>query len=456
MNRRMQVLLSVARRVVFIAGLFAVAAFVNSQGAVVPAGGEYAITGAMVGDQTRPGIALNPSGGYLVWQDNSISPYGLRIVARRLDASLAANTTNIVVSAAARSKAIGDQEKPQVVLLPDGGAVFVWQSSPPCKRAKRGTQQLYARFMNASGAFVGRKDVRVSRNSRINQFNPAVAVLADGSVIVVWTSSGQDGSMQGVFGQRFSGAGARLGNEFPVNMFTANNQRNPAVAALANGNYVVTWISELQRGQASVDVFARIFNDAGPVTGEFPVNISTNNACANPSVAVSPGGGFMVAWSQKDDVMRGEPSNVYDPVGTYDLSLEYGTVGFATSLRSTNSWDIFGRLYDASGTNATTPPFRLNEYSYGDQFAPTLCAAGTQYVAVWTSLGQDGSREGVFGRALTEGGAFAGSEFQVNSRTISRQIQPAVASDGDYRCLVVWSSIMVGTGFDLFAQRYSQ
>ena len=39
---------------------------------------------------------------------------------------------------------------------------------------------------------------------------------------------------------------------------------------------------------------------------------------------------------------------------------------------------------------------------YGDQYAPRISAIGVDYLIVWTSLGQDGSREGVFGQFVHE------------------------------------------------------
>src|ERR1041384_2247969 len=41
-----------------------------AQGAYLTNGTEYAIAGALPGDQVRPGLSLGTSGGYLVWEDN--------------------------------------------------------------------------------------------------------------------------------------------------------------------------------------------------------------------------------------------------------------------------------------------------------------------------------------------------------------------------------------------------
>jgi hypothetical protein len=401
-----------------------------------PQGGEYPIVSALAGDQVRPQSAINQSGGFLVWQDNSVTTLGPRIRAVHLGSGLVADGLPFVVSSAYRSKTTGDQEKSQVALLSGGGAVFVWQGG------NKGAQQIFARFVNPDGSFIGKADIRVSTHTKNNQGDAVVATLADGSVIVVWSSVGQDGSMQGVFAQHFSATGGKIGTEFQVNQFTPHNQRSPAVAAVASGGFVVTWVSELQRSASSVEIYARIFDSLGNGAVEFPVSITTSNACANPSVTGSPEGGFAVAWSQNDNVMLtfgNDSSGV--PVS-----------GVATS-RSTDSWDIFGRVFDASGT-ASNPPVRLNTYTYGDQYVPKISALAGAYLAVWTSLGEDGSWEGVFGQALADDGSFIGSELPVNTTTISRQIEPTVSADGSSRFLVVWSSFLPTGDFDLFAQQY--
>ncbi len=399
-----------------------------------PQGVQYAIAGALPGDQVYPQAAIDVNGGYLVWQDNAMTN-GLRVKALRLSSNLTpSGPPPFLVSSAATSKTAGNQEKPQVALLP-GGAVVVWQGGKP------GVQQIWARFLDANGAFI-RKDIRVNTYTRTYAINPAVAALADGSVVCVWSSSGQDGSRLGIYGQCLSAAGAKSGKEFQVNQWVANNQRTPAVAALPNGNFVVAWVSELQRDSASVDVYARLYSAAGvPLGDEFPVNISTVNMCANPSIAASSQGGFAVAWSQKENIALGAGS----VNGIYVIPGE--------TTRSTNSWDVFGCLFDPNGV-ATTAPFRLNTLTFGDQYAPRLSALGAHYAAVWTSLGQDGSLEGVYGQLFSANGDLEGAEFRANTTTISRQIQPVVVSNGFNQALVVWSSMVAGTGFDLFGQKY--
>jgi hypothetical protein len=77
-------------------------------------------------------------------------------------------------------------------------------------------------------------------------------------------------------------------------------------------------------------------------------------------------------------------------------------------------------------------------------------------MAVWTSLGQDGSQEGVYGQFLHGDGSPWGGELRVNTTVINGQIHPCVASDGGARFLTAWSSYVGGqNSFDLYAQRYA-
>lgn len=429
-SKFMSPLLCAARRLARFGGLLAIPLLVQGQNAFSPGGDDYVIAGALAGDQTAPQAAVNATGGYAVWQDNSANTNGLRIRAQRLDNGLTQAQLPFLVSSVANAANAGDQEKPQVALLNGGGAVVVWQGG------RYGFQKIYARFCDANGVFLT-SDILVNTYTNSFQISPGVATLADGSVVVVWASDGQDGSLQGIFGQRFSAAGAKMGGEFQINQWTSKNQRTPAVAALSGGNFVVVWVSELQRGSATVDIYARIFSSAAAAVGsEFPVNTSLTNLCANPSVAASPQGGFAVAWSQKDGLVRAN-DNQYLPVTPW----------------SQRSWDVYGRLFSANGT-AASGAICLNTETYGDQFAPKLSALGKNYLAVWVSLGQDTSREGVFGQFLMSNGDLAGAEFRVNTTTASRQIHPTIASDGLNRFLVLWSSFGAGTSFDLLARSY--
>jgi hypothetical protein len=416
-------------------GLAAISAVapLSAQPGVAPSGSEFKVVGALPGDQVNPDIAVSATGGIIVWEDNTVSFLGSRIRAARLNSNLQLVGTPIVISNA-KSKTVGNQDKPKVALLPNGGAVVVWQQSSRGKKAQ--PQQVFARFVGPNGE-LGQADIRVGSNGSVSQSHPNVAVLADGTVVVVWSSGGQDGSMQGVFAQLLSSTGAKIGGEFQANAYTLFNQRNPAVAALSNGGFVVCWISELQRNPASsVDVFARLFNSVGVAdSSEIAINTTTTNACANPAVAASENG-FCVTWSQRADSGR---------VGA-------ATVSGVQNLTS-DGWDVYGRMMSFSG-DAQTDAFRVNSTAFGDQYAPKVIGLSDRYLVAWNSQGQDGSRGGIYGQAVSEGGALLGEEIRINTVTRNRQFSPALSNDGNNRVLAAWSSFAAGTSFDVAGQIY--
>ena len=134
------------------------------------------------------------------------------------------------------------QHHPSIAAIPNGGFVVVWQSEQD--GSSYGVfGQRYASFGAALGT-----EFRVNTYTTSQQWYPSVAVDASGSFVVVWSSVGQDGSSSGVFGQRYVSSGAPLGAEFRVNTHTTSDQRFPSVAADSAGNFVVVWQSYNQDG----------------------------------------------------------------------------------------------------------------------------------------------------------------------------------------------------------------
>ena len=383
----------------------------------LPDGGEASVVGSLFADQTAPAIALSTEGGYIVWQDSAGNGDGSGIRARRINRTLTGSLPAFWVN----SRTTGIHETPQVALLADGGAVFVWRGGP------LGHQGIFARFLKSgsgSTPVFGGEDVEIAPAGGAQNNDPAVVRLADNSVVVTWSSYGSDGSLYGVQAQRLSGSGDKLGSAFQVNVTTQYNQRAAAVTALANGGFAVGWVSENQRFDKSADVFARTFSPAGVgLTGEMRLNTGTN-VCSYPSLVGLPNGGFVAAWSEFD---------------------------FITIA---NGWDVYARAFDDNGV-ASQPSTRLNTYLPFDQLAPKLSIAGDAILAVWTSFAQDGSREGVFGRYISLTAQPVDDEFGLNQTVVSQQKDPVVASDGTSRFLAAWTSFKsVASGFDLVSRKF--
>jgi len=417
-------------------------------------GTEYAIIGSLPGDQVFPDAAVTTNGGFVVWDDNATDGSGLGVSARKVDGTLSGALSTFRVNA----QGTNDQENPRVALLKNNGAAFVWQGG------KKGFQHIFARLLTPTNTWMTSTDLVVSTFTNHYQINPSITVLTDSNIVVVWGSLDQvaSNSMQDVYAQILSPSGQRIGTNFLVNQFTTYNQRTPSVAALKGGGFVVTWVSEQQQvvvssidngfynaggaayvstnedligaGQStnyfvnsgmvpSVDIYARLYASNGAaVTGEFLVDTNFTFPCANPAVASGSDGGFAVVWDAHD------------------------------MTNPNNSLDIYARPFSSAGAGGAIT--RVNTNVYGDQYAPRISSIGTDFLVVWTSLGQDGSREGVYGQFL-HGGAAVGGEFRVNTTTIGQQMQPVVASDDVNQFVAIWTSYAGDPyHFDLYAQRY--
>jgi hypothetical protein len=98
----------------------------------------------------------------------------------------------------------------------------------------------------------------------------------------------------------------------------------------------------------------------------------------------------------------------------------------------------------------------LNTYTYGDQFAPRVSSVAGGAFVLWTSLGQDGSREGIYGRFLDENGVPSGDELRVNTTIIGAQLQASLTTDRQGRYVASWTSFSsVAKGLELSAQSYA-
>jgi UDP-3-O-[3-hydroxymyristoyl] glucosamine N-acyltransferase len=156
-------------------------------------------------------------------------------------------------------------------------------------------QNVWGRRFSATSA-VGR-EFRVSTNTATTKSAVDVGAAPDGSFVAVWQSYGQDGDAGGIFGQRFDAAGRRLGAELRINTTTGGNQSDPSVAMSAGFDFVVAWTSQGQDGSDD-GVFAQVFAAGGSRVGsEMQVNIRAEGAQSRPMVGLaSRGGSGVVVW----------------------------------------------------------------------------------------------------------------------------------------------------------------
>lgn len=331
-------------------------------------------------------------------------------------------------------------------------------------------EEVVARRVDPSAGPVG-ASFPVNTHTTAEQRQPALAGAPDGSFVVAWQSYDQDGDNDGIFAQRFDAGGAPAGGEFPVNTFTDESQRRPAVAADDTG-FVVAWQSYNQlHFNDDEDIFARRFDATGaPLGGELQVNANTSNQQRRSSVARLPGGDFVIVWESEYGYpccADGVYAQRYDGSGT-PLGGEFliradglcprvaaGGGGFVVVYQSYDlgSGDVFGRRFDVGGTPMGAE-FPVNTHTPFTQAWPAIAVDGTgRFLVVWDSLLQDGSDRGVFARLFGADGAPRGGELQVNTYTTYSQAYPTVAADAAGHFVVAWSGIGAG-GYGIQARGF--
>ena len=262
-------------------------------------------------------------------------------------------------------------------------------------------------------------EFRINAYTSDAQSRPFVDMNVDGSFVVVWESTGQDGSAAGVFARRLNGAGAALGAELQVNSYTPNGQVNAAVATFGGG-FVVAWESLGQESPVT-GVFARRFSTSGAGLGvELQVNVFTTGQQRSTVVAADGSGNFVVAWQSENQDGSG-----------------YG---------------VFARRFNAAGV-ALGGEFQVNAYTLGEQSRPAIAMDGTgDFIVVWQSNLAGDTGFDVFARRFDAGGV-GGGEFQVNQSTVYSQRYPAVGMDADGDFVVSWSTFDT-ENFGIAARRY--
>jgi hypothetical protein len=342
----------------------------------------------------------------------------------------------------------------------DGGFVVVWQADDG------GGYGVVGRRFDGDAAPLGAA-FPVNGSPVSGSPLPDVAVRADGGFVVTWESYAQFGDDDDIVARRYDGTGTPEGTEFQVNTHTTEAQRNPAVAAHGTGGFVVVWDSYSQAANDDTDdVFGQRFDAAGaPLGSEFPVNVYTTGQWDDPAVAAWPGGEFVVVWGGDDsysyhDGVFGQRFDVDGVASGGEFAVEAAVVdptprvatrpgGFVVSFGGL--YGIGARRFDDTGTPlGASLPVSAGLGSYPDVAAD---AAG-RFLVVWEGGGADGDATGVLGRLFDAGGSPVGGEFVVNTYTTGYQGGPAVASDEAGGFVVTWSG-QGPSGQGVFARRFA-
>jgi hypothetical protein len=380
----------------------------------IPVGAELTVNTYTTADQNRPSVATDADGNFVVvWTSAGQDQSGDGVFARRFDA---AGTPLGAQEFRVNAYTTGYQALARVALDAAGRMIVVWTSD-----GQDGSWTgVFGRRFDASGT--AGPEFPVNSYTTITQRAPDVATDPAGNFVVVWESN-RDGFGYGVFAQRYDAAGAPQGTEFQVNTYTTGFQSAPRIAMNSDGSFVVVWESSAQDGD-TWGIRGRRYDASGlPAASEFQVNTYTTGTQRLPSVAMDPDGRFMVAWqgAGAHDGVDAIIARRYDAGGSAegpDIAVNVHTTGQQLAAdvtadetghfvvawmgpgRDGSSYAALGRRFTPGGDPGQE--FWMNAFTTGSQGFPTLAAQGGQhFFAAWTSTpGQDGNMAGVFGRRM--------------------------------------------------------
>jgi hypothetical protein len=358
---------------------------------------EFRVNTYTTGEQDLPALAADPSGNFVaVWQSNGQDGSAHGIVAQRFSAGGTPSGSEFQVN----TYTTGEQRDPHVASDAAGNFVVVWTGA-----GQDGDGDgIFGQRFDTGGAAQG-PEFQVNSLTPAHQVTPTVAADATGNFVVVWVNLPASGFDRDVRGRLFDASGVPRGPDFPVNTYTTGIQAQPSVASDSAGNFVIVWESGGQDGSVA-GVFGQRFDVAGtPQGSEFPVNSYTTDSQSSPVVAFDGAGDFVVAWSGEgasgfgiqgrrfhaDGVPFGPEFRVSDTPAT-QVAMTYDSLGGLVAV-----WEgvdgskagVRGRRFSSSGLSLG-PEFQVNAFTMGNQRRAAVAAEGSGgFVTAWFNTDGD-------------------------------------------------------------------
>ncbi len=361
------------------------------------------------------------------------------------------------------------QLKPQVAFGPSGNALVVWENQ---------ISGIMGRAFDRNGKPVTGEMLLVANKNLpsipaqgevLVRKEPALVILPNSEFLVFWTEERdflyldffyerREVLDQDVFGQRFSAAGAPIGERFRVNATTDAFQRRPK-AAIKQGGLVVIWESALEVSERdSVSVHGRLLNRRGQAAGdEFRIDAGSSPEIWSLSLAANASGEFMVAWEGGDVLTPDVYARLYDrdgaPTGA-ELIANPGTSGRQRrpAVLATRNGDFLVAWQSSTGT--TTPGIKGQFYSPAGarigaellfskpvakiQIAPALALLPSGNIVVTWLDWADVWPIGAFAVVIDNSGHTLGNQVQISNEQLYPQYQSSVAANAFGDVLASW------------------
>jgi len=199
-------------------------------------------------DCRYPEVAMDGAGRFAVtWmRDRTIHP----IVARLFDAYGVPVTGPLEVSTAS----ISSVTRPSIAMNSLGCFIVAWDGDP--NRASE--DDIYARFYNPNGIPRGEPFVVNTIRAGAQQW-PQAALNDANEFVIVWEHDTGDPNAAAteIAARYFDPNGVPVGSQFQLNKYTLDRQRYPDVAMSSDGSFIAAWESNDQDG-SGYGIFASL------------------------------------------------------------------------------------------------------------------------------------------------------------------------------------------------------
>lgn len=377
-------------------------------------------------------------------------------------------------------------EEPSVVTTDEGGSIIVWASKYIGE--DEAGDGIRARILDANGTEVV-SEFKVDLEALSRGGSPAVTLLSDGMFVVAWRQLEFEpgvGYFMNVKLRLFNADGSLASEEFAASQVRPQSDevrfsKDAELITLANGNFVVSWTSELkliddalavhQYATYAYETRATIFTAQGErVVDDFHLGDKTTWNLSH-KISPLPDGGFVVTWIGPGSPDPTGPNSIraqiYDDQGeeTFpDFLVNETTEGFLNapdvSANSDGSFVVVWHSRDAKdGTGLAhlrasvfnpDGTVAVNEFdvmsttqaSPGATYGTVQYLPNGQFVVAWNDYENGGNTyQDVFARIYNSDGTAASEEFLVNQHTSEHQFDPYISVLDDDSFMIAWRSL---------------
>ncbi|WP_211344238.1 hypothetical protein [Flavivirga rizhaonensis] len=389
-------------------------------------GNDFQVNSYKEDNQNYPKVAIAPDGkAIVVWESAGQDGDGHAVVAQRYNSDGSKWGNEFVVNTETKLA----QSQPTVAVADDGSHIILWRS----KDQDGSGFGVYAQRYDSSGNEVS-DEFRINEETNSNQDLAYAAYHSNGNLMIIWESSDQDGKAGEIYARVYDDEFNDISNgEFRVNTVIDGWQNTARIADTPSG-FIVVWESLNIDSERIAIVFKR-FSSEGTALMTMEEQVNTREICdqKNPDIATLADGKFVIVWEHLEDpdkcssaktLASDIAARIYNSDGTAltgEIILSQNTSGnqnlgiandnqggvaviWQGDASSNDSTDeIYGRRLLATGT-LIGDVFIVNSNSDSYQVFPAIAAAPDgNLFAVWGSWSGDGNGTSIRARRLKVG-----------------------------------------------------